>query len=504
MTERGRVPKVRLAAGGSPLLRFLDRNVPGVAFIRSGQRRFGLLLLGYVLAFVVVILGAWQDFIRAFVSFGLSMYLLIVDPGHLVVFWRGEVIEHWIAALFSVVMLMLLWWLNRRYLLVEAADAVEHERSQWALAWREFKKNRVATTGLVVIVLLYTVVFLCPFLAPFHPNAFQDGIVTKYQPPLSTVTVLHLKERRVAGLEQSSLNVDPEHAHAIRQLIEVNRELTEEGFGRQRAVDGYHVEGSNVIATVGNEADSISIASLVDSDPDVFAGERRYLLGTDGYGRDLLSRILYGSRVSLTLGFIAVLLSVSLGTFVGLMAGYFGRYTDSVLMRIVDVLLAFPALFLILIIIAVFESVSVPRILLIVVVLGLTSWMGISRLVRGEVLSLKERDHVMAAHALGFGHARILFRHILPNVLTPIIVNATLRIGGIILVEAALSYLNIGVQPPTASWGNIIFEGKDVLAHAWWVSTLPGFAIVLVVVCFNLVGDGLRDAFDPMLNNERA
>lgn len=503
MTERRPVPKMPMPVSGSPLLRFMHWHVPGVAFIRAGRRRFGLLLLGYLIAFAVVILGAWQDFIRAAVSFSLSMYLMLADPGHFVVFWRGEVVEHWIAALFVVAMPVTLWWLNRRYLRKDASDGDEHERSQWALAWREFKKNRVATGGLVVIILLYTIVFLCPFLAPFHPNAFQDGIVTKYRPPMSTVTVLHLKERRVAGLEQSSLNVHPEHADAIRRLIAVNRELTEEGFGRQRAVDGYHIEGSNVIATVGSEADSIAIASLVDSDPDVFASERRYVLGTDGYGRDLLSRILYGSRVSLTLGFIAVLLSVTLGTFVGLMAGYFGRYTDSMLMRIVDVLLAFPALFLILIIIAVFEGVSVPRILLIVVVLGLTRWMGISRLVRGEVLSLKEREHVMAAHALGFGHARILFRHILPNVLTPIIVNATLRIGGIILVEAALSYLNIGVQPPTASWGNIIFEGKDVLAHAWWVSTLPGFAIVLVVVCFNLVGDGLRDAFDPMLNNER-
>ena len=122
---------------------------------------------------------------------------------------------------------------------------------------------------------------------------------------------------------------------------------------------------------------------------------------------------------------------------------------------------------------------------------------------RGEVLSLKEREFVLAAQALGLSHMRIMLRHILPNTLTPIIVNATLRIGGIILVEAALSYLNIGVQPPTASWGNIIFEGKDFMSNAWWISTLPGFAIVLVVVCFNLVGDGLRDAVDPTLVNDR-
>ncbi len=484
-------------------MRFLYRNMPGVAFLRSGHRTFGILLLAYSLTFPVILLSSIGEFTRACESMALSLYLLAVDSAHLVIFWRGDIVEHWIGAIFLVVMPLVLWTLNRRYLRRKALDGDEHELSQWALAWREFKKNRIAAAGMAVIIILYTEVFLCPFLAPFHPNAFQDGIVTKYRPPLSSVTILHLREDRVQGMEMTALGVNPQHADAIRKLIAINRELTDEGFNRQQAVDAFHVEGANVLATVGNELVTVSIAKLVGSDAETFASERFYVLGTDGYGRDVLSRIIYGSRVSLTLGFIAVLLSVTLGTFVGLIAGYFGRITDTVLMRTVDMLLAFPALFLILIIIAAFESVAVPRIVLIVVVLGLTSWMGISRLVRGEVLSVKEREYVLAARALGYTHRRILLRHILPNTLTPIIVNATLRIGGIILVEAALSYLNIGVQPPTASWGNIIFEGKDVLSQAWWVSTLPGFAIVIVVVCFNLVGDGLRDAFDPMLNNER-
>jgi peptide/nickel transport system permease protein len=484
-------------------MQFFHRNIPGVAFIRAGHRGFGSLLLAYFLFFFFIILNTLTEFSNACISFALSVYLLAVDLDHLVIFWRGDIIEHWVGALFLILMPGVLWALNRRYLRRRAIDGDEHERSQWALAWREFKKNRIAAAGLLIIIALYTMVFLCPFLAPFHPNAFQDGVVTKYQPPLSTVNVLYLNKDRVRGMEMSALQISPEHAEAIRRLILVNLELTEEGFNRQQSVDAFHVEGATVVATVGNEAMKIPISDLIDSDPEFFAGKRQYILGTDSYGRDILSRIIYGSRISLTLGFVAVLLSVTLGTFIGLIAGYFGRYTDSILMRTVDMLLAFPALFLILIIIAAFESVAVPRIVLIVVVLGLTSWMGISRLVRGEVLSLKEREYVLAARSLGFSHSRIILRHILPNTLTPIIVNATLRIGGIILVEAALSYLNIGVQQPTASWGNIIFEGKDVLAHAWWISTLPGFAIVIVVVCFNLVGDGLRDAFDPMLNNER-
>ncbi len=492
-----------LGITGPPLVRFLHRNIPGVALLRGGQYRSGFLLLAYFLFFPLIIVRTLGEFTRAFASMGLSAYLLAVDSDHFVIFWRGDVVEHWIGALFLVTMPIVLWALNRRYLRRKAQDGDEHELSQWALAWREFKKNRFAIAGLLTIAVLYTIVLLCPFIAPFQPNAFQDGIVTKFRPPLSSVTVLHLKEPRVKGMEMSAVHVNPEHADVIRRLIMINQELTEEGFNVQRAVDAFHIEGANVLATVGDEPVTIPIAALVDSDPAYFAGTRRYVLGTDSYGRDILSRIIYGSRVSLSLGFIAVMLSVTLGTFVGLMAGYFGRMTDHLLMRVVDMLLAFPALFLILIIIAAFESIAVPRILLIVVVLGLTSWMGISRLVRGEVLSLKEREYVLAARSLGFSHWRIIFRHILPNTLTPIIVNATLRIGGIILVEAALSYLNIGVQPPTASWGNIIFEGKDVLTHAWWISTLPGLAIVLVVVCFNLVGDGLRDAFDPMLTNER-
>jgi peptide/nickel transport system permease protein len=218
-------------------------------------------------------------------------------------------------------------------------------------------------------------------------------------------------------------------------------------------------------------------------------------LGTDQFARDVLSRLLYGTRISLTIGFVAVAISVTIGTLLGAVAGFIGGFVDSVIMRFVDMVISFPRLVLLITIIALFE----PSIFLIIAVLGLTLWPSTARIVRGEVLSLREREFVQAASALGFSKRRIILRHLIPNALAPVIVAATLGIGNTIVLEAGLSFLGLGVQPPTPSWGTMVADGRNVLLDAWWLATFPGLAIVLTVLSFNLVGDGLRDALDPRL-----
>jgi peptide/nickel transport system permease protein len=279
--------------------------------------------------------------------------------------------------------------------------------SQWAIAARHFRKNKIAIAGLVVMLLLYVITLLTPLIAPFDPAEQGDIVAMRYLPP---------------------------------------------------SFD--------------------------------------HFMGTDKFGRDVFSRVLYGARISLSIGFIAVGIGVVIGTMLGSLAGYFGKAVDTVIMRFTDMMLAIPRLVLLIVVIALFDR---PDIWMVVIVLGLTGWMSVARIVRGEILSLREREFVQAAKALGMSDVRIITRHILPNTLAPIIVFATLGIGNTILIEAGLSFLGLGVQPPTPSWGNMITDGRDALITAWWIATFPGLAIVFTVTAFNLLGDGLRDALDPRL-----
>jgi peptide/nickel transport system permease protein len=337
-------------------------------------------------------------------AFGL-MLVLVLAAGFdrvLATFSAGR-IDYWVALVTLVSGLAAAWGITLALARREADDGT----SQWAIAWREFKKNRLAVAGLVLLAIICLATLLTPFLTQHDPGAIGDIMATRHQPP--------------------------------------------------------------------------SLA---------------HPMGTDRYGRDVLTRVLYGSRVSLSIGFIAVTISITLGTTVGAVAGYFGGIIDSALMRFVDMLISFPRLVLLITVIALFDM----SITLVIVILGLTLWPSTARIVRAEVLSLREREFIEAAHALGLGAPRIIFRHIIPNVMGPVIVAATLGLGNIILIEAGLSFLGLGVQPPTASWGVIIQQGRDVMLSAPWVTTFAGMAIVVTVIALNLVGDGLRDALDPRLS----
>jgi len=270
--------------------------------------------------------------------------------------------------------------------------------------WKRFRKNRMAAAGGLIVVSLFVISLLAPWLAPFEPNA---------------------------------------------------------------------IDLKNVLAppSVGHP------------------------FGTDQLGRDVFSRMLQGAGISLKVGFVATGIAIFIGTILGALAGYYGRWVDAVIMRFVDIMLCFPTFFLILAVIAFLE----PSIWNIMIVIGLTGWMGVTRLVRADFISLKERDFVQAARVIGAGDLRIIFLHILPNAMASVIVTATLGIAGAILTESALSFLGIGVQPPTPSWGNILTAGKDNIDIAWWLSLFPGLAILITVLGYNLLGEGIRDELDPRL-----
>lgn len=309
--------------------------------------------------------------------------------------------------------------------------------------------------GLVAALIL--VALLAPWLAPYDPAEQLDPPAGLNRPPGTELAAVHLVDGR------------------WRLADRVRR--TPEGLEVERL----------------GRRETFAASEVLNLTPDGVADRRLFFLGSDRFGRDLFSRTVYGARVSLAVGVLSMALALTLGVAVGSAAALGGRWIDAVIMRGVDALVAFPWLFLMLALAAFLR----PGPVAVVGLLGGTAWTTISRLTRAELLGLRNREFILAARSIGQRPLTILWRHLLPNALTPVLIRATLLVGNLILLEASLSFLGMGIQPPTPSWGNLVAEGREALFQAWWIATFPGAALAITVIAFNLFNDGLRDALDP-------
>ena len=411
-----------------------------------------------------------------------------------------EIVEFWIGAIYLCAIPLYLLFAARKKFWKSAGK--KNELSIGNINKRAFMRQTIALYASAIIFILYSLAFLAPFIAPFSPYDQQDFLVTAYQPPFARLNALVLKQPKTLAIPlQTGSGKTVELANSL--ISDFQRLKTRNETNTLRFINEFRIDGDQVIYRQGIRTKSIGITELAGTgkthtlagrakQPD-FVIERTFIFGTDQYGRDILSRVIYGSKISLSIGFLVVLISVTLGTVIGVSSGYFGGWIDAVMMRIVDLLIAFPALFLILIIIATFGN----SIYLIVITLSFTGWMGVARIVRSQVLSLKEQEFILAAKSLGLSNMRIIFRHLAPNTMTPVIIAATLRIGSIILTEAGLSFLGLGVQPPMPSWGNMLMDSQSYLLDAPWMAVIPGLVIIVAVLSLYFVGEGLRERLNP-------
>lgn len=354
-----------------------------------------------------------------------------------------------------------------------AADSMEYSdtfRKRMQVLWNRFRKNTFAVIGFSVLLVFYLAAALASLLAPYPEGGDPryDIFLIDLKPMLAPYIVV---------LHEDLVIVIPERGEAF------SRDVTQ-------AMTPASIELIQKAREAGN---------YLFDDEGRPARFKANLMGRDELGRDVFSRILFAARISLTIGFVSVGISILIGTVWGCLAGYYGGVIDNVMMRIVDAIMCIPTFLLLVTVMSVLR----PNIFNVMIVLGLTGWTGIARLVRAEFLSLMRRDYVEAARGIGAKDRRIIFRHVLPNAMGPIIVAATMGVAGAILAESGLSFFGLGVMPPAASWGNMLTNAQELntMINAPWKAFWPGLMIFVTVLCYNFLGDGLRDALDPRLKN---
>lgn len=319
------------------------------------------------------------------------------------------------------------------------------KRKKTSSFWKKFSRNRAAAAGLFIVVFLFAVAVLAPVLADSRPYIYisEDKVMF----PLF-FDYPELKDKDLRDEKYTGFKIFPPVPYTPTEY---------------------------------------------DLDYIVTPPSSKHILGTDEQGRDLAARMIYGTRVSIFIGFIAVFIYVSIGIIVGAAAGFYGGMADMIISRIIEIVMCFPTFFLILTILALWG----PSLVSVMAVIGITGWTGIARIVRGEFMRIRELDYVSAARAAGAPDYKIIFKHILPNAMPPVLVSATFGIASTILVESSLSFLGFGVQPPTPSWGDILSQSRDFMDIAWWLTLVPGIAIFITITSYNLTGEGLQEALDP-------
>ena len=377
---------------------------------------------------------------------------------------------------------------------------LEKAQSFSQIVWTQFKENKAAIFGAVIILAFVLVAVFAPVFGwMFGVDAETQNVFSRYKPPFTHVQAN--QDAREAAIEKF-IKANPEEAQNLQNQM-IAKNLVQPIRPEDALYDFINLDPDKAVSVLSQ----VETPYKDELKKTLRSFNSFHIFGTDELGRDVLMRLIYGTRVSMGVGILVALVSAFIGLLVGAAAGYYGGVIDTILMRLTDALLSLPLL-PVLVVIAAIDLQKTPfsgwitrfgneSIIKLVFILCLFSWMVVARLVRGSILSLREREFILAAKTLGATDSTIIIRHMFPNVIAPLLVSVTLGVGESILFEAALSFLGLGVQPPTPSWGNMLFNALELVYEAPFLAILPGLLILLVVVSFNFLGDGLQDAIDP-------